>query len=537
MKVPGDFQKIEAAVDRAMAHLKMSGFDDIFRPPIFIASIELQVIRNNVPAIDKYLKQEAIKFLRAKSLINSGIGKPRYFYNPKDHQSFRRVAWFEPIDILKFTSLTLLVVDGIEAGRTPAEMNIVHSHRISSSPSGIFSKEYGYDTFRAASAQKTKEYFGGYKLVTDIANFFDRISLHSLENILKETGCPLEYVKFLNDVLIHFAGGRNSYGIPVGSDASRILSEAALLNVDKRLRKENIDFVRYVDDFRVFSKTRAHLHSAMLLLTEVLQEEGLFLNHSKTAVQKIDNEKIEEEIIQEAINEHQPIKLDEVIVARGVSVTASGRSRISRYYKKPGLDALRYLQALDIKKWQIDIAIFDARQEKIIRDGIKYFLYVDPNLDIIEHAIRTKISSIYYISDALVKDGDRLAPDVRASTIALLLHELDYQNVCYPHAIPLMRILASKPFLRPDILEEAIQRCGLMGNTIYMRELLLLSADTLSRSTIRNLAKNLFPQLPIEIQRAVMDILKRTSAIDGVEREALIKDMRNTSHDLILNFM
>lgn len=531
------FKKIETATDRAIKHVKLTGFDDIFKPPMFLSSIEHQVLKNNVPELDRFLRKEVIKFLSSRNLANCGIGKPRYVHFPKDHQSFRRVAWFEPVDLIKYTALSLMVVDEIEACRIPAAAGIVHSHRLDETREELFTKAYRYDTFRAASAKKTKEYIGGYKLVTDISNFFDRINLHSLENLLTEVGCNPPFVAFLNEVLTHFADGRNSFGIPVGSDASRVLSEAALLNVDRRLQKNKVDFIRYVDDFRVFVRNRSELYKVILLLTEILQDEGLFLNHSKTNILHIEvgTEEDGEEESPVNLEEHEPIDEHAVVEKRKVTFTASGHHRISRYYKKPGQEAIRVLQRLDKKEWTKQLAVFNNTQEKIIRDGVKYFLYIEADLDLLALLIKKKISSIYYIADALVKDGDRLTPDVRDKVVDLLLSELDHKNLCYPHAIPLMRILSSKNFLRTEVLNATIENFGLHENPVYVREVLLLVADSLERAYIRNLAKEQFNRWPIEIQRSIMYIVRRTTKLARAEKDALIKDMLTSHDDLILH--
>ncbi|WP_347162197.1 RNA-directed DNA polymerase, partial [Peptostreptococcus anaerobius] len=82
---------------------------------------------------------------------------------------------------------------------------------------------------------------------------------------------------------------RDSYGLPVGSNASRILAEVALIDVDNYLLSKGINFCRFVDDYRIFAKNAFEAHSNLALLTLKLSKEGMFLNTQKTKVKDISN--------------------------------------------------------------------------------------------------------------------------------------------------------------------------------------------------------------------------------------------------------
>jgi len=75
----------------------------------------------------------------------------------------------------------------------------------------------------------------------------------------------------------------NSYGIPVGGPASRILSELVLNQIDRLLRAEGIQFCRFADDFHLFCNTREEAYRSLLFLSDkLLQNQGLQLQKSKT---------------------------------------------------------------------------------------------------------------------------------------------------------------------------------------------------------------------------------------------------------------
>jgi hypothetical protein len=79
--------------------------------------------------------------------------------------------------------------------------------------------------------------------------------------------------------------GRNSYGIPVGPYASRLLGEAILIDVDASLQSQGVDFVRWVDDYNVFCKTEYEAQSVLFRLGEWLfSNHGLTLQTAKTRI-------------------------------------------------------------------------------------------------------------------------------------------------------------------------------------------------------------------------------------------------------------
>ena len=66
----------------------------------------------------------------------------------------------------------------------------------------------------------------------DISNFYDRLNIHRVESILRSSDkIDEDIIGLINEILLFWAN-RDSYGLPVGSNASRILAEAALIEVD-----------------------------------------------------------------------------------------------------------------------------------------------------------------------------------------------------------------------------------------------------------------------------------------------------------------
>ena len=71
----------------------------------------------------------------------------------------------------------------------------------------------------------------------------------------------------------------------MGSNASRILAEASLIGVDNYLMSLGVDFIRYVDDYRMFAPDAHKAQYWLTLLIDRLDQEGLMINMSKTKIE------------------------------------------------------------------------------------------------------------------------------------------------------------------------------------------------------------------------------------------------------------
>src|SRR5262249_20337893 len=77
--------------------------------------------------------------------------------------------------------------------------------------------------------------------------------------------------------------GLNSYGLPIGPFASRVLAEAVLIDVDSALLSDGADFVRWVDDYTIFCTSEVEGQRLLFRLAEHLfNNHGLTLSGMKT---------------------------------------------------------------------------------------------------------------------------------------------------------------------------------------------------------------------------------------------------------------
>ncbi|WP_377764302.1 RNA-directed DNA polymerase [Paracoccus angustae] len=527
-----EFQRIERATDLAIERVLSKGSDDVFKPPTFSQSIEAAILAQKPDEFRKAVKTQTISFLKVANLTKERIGPTRRGLTIKDQNSFRQCAWLDPFDAVKYLAAAYLLFEKIESARIPKDEQVVHSHRLSQADGEIFDSNFGYDSFRARSSELSQGRIGKWKVVTDIANFFDRIGNHSLENHLLNIGCDETHVDLIKEMLLFWAGDRRSFGVPVGSDASRILSEAALLTVDSKMKDAGIIFIRYVDDYRIFADTRAEALKAIEILTNLLADEGLSLNSRKTDVFKIVNaEEIAQFANRFAAGEHEQINLEEKVeVVRAIRV--SGRSSISRYYREPGKDTLKKIQAIPkdvLVKGFVDAP--DHEVEEQIKLVVKYFIYADQDVTLLQTLIERKITSIYYIADALDKEHKKFSPEKCEEIKIAVFRAVEWGKCAYPLQVPILRISGLPSFADPTFVRAIVDGHLQTDSMLFYREAISLGAPCLDRARLRKLAMEVFQNVPDFVRRAIYCAVKNHSALSEDEKRPLLKNMEQHADD------
>jgi hypothetical protein len=201
---------------------------------------------------------------------------------PISYTGFRWATQIDPIWNIYFLGLVLAAAADTEKARIPSSDEIVFSYRYSWSPetSDLFDMNYQWRSFMERSLKLADEF--PYVVTADISEFYLRLNHHRLENALKQALTNQHTAWSIMKFLGNFSN-TNSYGIPVGGPASRILSELVLNQIDRLLRAEGIRFCRFADDFHLFCQTREKAYSNLLFLSDkLLHNQGLQLQKSKT---------------------------------------------------------------------------------------------------------------------------------------------------------------------------------------------------------------------------------------------------------------
>ena len=84
--------------------------------------------------------------------------------------------------------------------------------------------------------------------------------------------------------------GTETFGISVGCAPSRLLAEITLSDVGEALLANAIDFVRFNDDYRIFTNSKTELYQHIAFLAETLfRNHGLTFQRHKTSVLPVDD--------------------------------------------------------------------------------------------------------------------------------------------------------------------------------------------------------------------------------------------------------
>ena len=195
-------------------------------------------------------------------------------FAPKSRANIRLVHLLHPEDLLIYTALTLIIKNDIESARISKQSGRIYSYRVNkSAPNRLYDAKGAYDAYLKQLAVKAEKHTVQFVGLADIADFFPRINQHRLENVIQASASSqrgIEVARVLVKKFISNLMGRNSYGIPVGPYASRILGEAVLIDVDSFLQSNRIDYVRWVDDYNIFCRTEFLAQSALFGLAEWL---------------------------------------------------------------------------------------------------------------------------------------------------------------------------------------------------------------------------------------------------------------------------
>lgn len=219
--------------------------------------------------------------------------KPLRVFAPKNRASVRVLHLLHPQDLVIYTALTLIAKDDIEVNRIPKNTKRVFSYRSDAQkPAELYESRGTYEAYRAQLVARASRLNVRYVAVADIADFYQRIYQHRLENVI-ESVARSQRVRDVARVLVKKLVGnlmaKDSYGIPIGPYASRLLAEGLLIDVDANLQSRRVDFVRWVDDYTIFCRTEYEAQSELFALGEwLISKHGLTLQSAKTKIVTVD---------------------------------------------------------------------------------------------------------------------------------------------------------------------------------------------------------------------------------------------------------
>lgn len=273
----------EDSLHWAISHLKKFGDTDILPNPFEYEAIDFN-------------RDDLVKKLSKQDILQWTTHTERKCLVPKQKYGFRVATQIDPLDMVLYTAIGYEVGAEIEKSRLPIADGFAFSNRFQ--PNGdfrFFDKNITYAQF----VEHCKDLAGKYPFVvtTDISDFYYRIYFHPLENALRSavTTLPVHASAMLK--LIKNWNQTTSYGIPVGSNPSRLLAEVILDDVDRVLVSEGVVFTRWVDDYRFFCKSSEDAYKVLANFAEILfNTQGLSLQSLKTHI--LLSDKFVEEVLE-----------------------------------------------------------------------------------------------------------------------------------------------------------------------------------------------------------------------------------------------
>lgn len=440
---------------------------------------------------------ESLKELKLSPLKILLIPKKNLF-------DFRKSSYTEILDEIIYLSLVLMIANKIEKQRIAKNKETIFSYRLkrallsSKTPTFLFDYKYSYTRFRSNISKKAQENNAKVIISCDISNFYDRLNLHRLENtLLSIPEINTDVVKLINEILL-FWSNRDSYGLPVGSNASRILAEASLIDVDKYLMERNIIFSRFVDDFRLFAKDAKEAHTWLSILVERLNQEGLFLNTHKTTIASIT------EIKQNSINKND-VEIDKnelPVVIRGYS------GIIPTKFRKLSTREIENLKSIDVKVFTDEKILIDIIDPEDLKKYIRALIAQE------DWVLLTKVSKIlnrfpqfipYYL-DCIDKHRTMLGTELLYE-IEEVVKELSNDSSLLEYLrIYILRFLAGNIQCTKHLLNIFLNLKR--GEGIY-----------LGRSILENIGLNLN-------RNDVLEIKKGYQRADATEKRIILKIMK-----------
>ena len=256
----------ENYLEWSLKHLSRFSHSDFF-PKI----AEFKAISHNWKGVKSHILSIDLEHYVPKS--------PMILITPKPNGTFRIVHQLDPIDSLIYTALVRELCEAIEKFRILEEKGIACSYRIKPDLNGsFFSSDTGWETYMSRSEELAKKFESGYVINADITDFYNQIYTHRVQNLVENAGEGAldEQAKSLERFLLGL-NNKTSRGVPVGPSPSIILAELIMADIDKKIQTYTSDFVRYVDDMRLFFEKREDAVFALHELTAYL-----YSNHRLT---------------------------------------------------------------------------------------------------------------------------------------------------------------------------------------------------------------------------------------------------------------
>lgn len=283
--------------------------------------LEIDAIYNMA---DEFVEQVENKNL---DLDSFKPGSCRRFIVPKDELAYRQATQLDPQDSIILSALIYQYGQEIENRRLTKEK--VFSYRFKPDfQTGFYDNQISWNQFWQSAYALSNGF--DTVLYCDIADFYNQIYHHTVENQLFASGFPNQAKKWIIS-LIESTTAKVSRGIPVGPHALHLIAESTMIPIDNCLVSKGINFIRFADDIIVFCKSRNHAKQLAYSIASTLdKQQRLTLQRHKT--QTYNSEEFKK--LCPSMIEDRPISSDEDKILRIIRKYSDGNPYIAISFNK-----------------------------------------------------------------------------------------------------------------------------------------------------------------------------------------------------------
>lgn len=204
--------------------------------------------------------------------------------------SYRIATQLDPLDNIILTAIIYEYGNQIEKRRIPVLEGKVFGYRFAPQEDwSLYNPSVSWLEFWNKCKEKSSNY--KYAVYLDIADFYNQIYHHNIENQLIESGFPNQIKKWILNLLESITA-KVSRGIPIGPHSTHLLGEMSLIPVDNSLSMKGLDYCRYVDDICVFCDDYKRARVIVYEVANILdKQQRLILQKQKTKI--YENEEFE----------------------------------------------------------------------------------------------------------------------------------------------------------------------------------------------------------------------------------------------------
>ncbi|HBK64521.1 MAG TPA: Retron-type reverse transcriptase, partial [Cyanobacteria bacterium UBA11166] len=183
------------------------------------------------------MADEFVRLIEGKDLSSFPPGSCRRFIVPKDEIAYRQATQLDPQDSIILSALIYQYGQGIEDRRLPS--TTVFSYRFKPDITlGLYASQTSWNDFWTTVYEESQKF--STILYCDIADFYNQIYHHVIENQLIASDFPNQAIKWIISLLESTTAGV-SRGVPVGPHPVHLIAESAMIPIDNSLSSMGIN--------------------------------------------------------------------------------------------------------------------------------------------------------------------------------------------------------------------------------------------------------------------------------------------------------